>query len=239
MYLGTAGTAAKQKKKRLAGIGDGGGGGGGGGGATKSVSVADSSSGNYDNAVKIGIFNFSSNTYGYSGGIIGGADSTLGTASSPTRTTQSIDVSVSDYVSEYNNAGSGGAMLVIGGYIRNNNFVSAGNYRWEPLTLQSSTMSNGGASISVLETKVGHQNNQDNTSMTTGASANLGIYSSTAFGSLGTSYYVITITHGGGRGAATLPGVGDNFTFRLTVSDRDEADNTLYSALHEVTINFT
>ena len=238
MYLGTAGTAAKQKKKRLAGIGDGGGG-GGGGGATKSVSVADSSSGNYDNAVKIGLFNFASDTYGYSGGIIGGGDSTLGTASSPTRTTQSIDVSVSDYVAEYNSNGSSGSMLIIGGYIRNNNFVSAGGPTWDPLTLQSATMSNGGASISVLETKVGNRNNRDNTSMTTGGSADLGIYSSSAVGSFGTSYHVIVITHGGGRGAATLPGVGDNFTFRLTVSDRDDADNTLYSALHEVTINFT
>lgn len=239
MYLGMVGATAKQKKKRLAG-GDGEGGeGGGGGGATKSVSVADSSSGNYDNAVKIGLFNFSSDTYGYSGGILGGADSTLGTASSPTRTTQSIDIPVSDYVSEYNSNGSSGSMLIIGGYIRNNNFISAGNHRWEPLTLQSATMSNGGASISVLETKVGNQNNQDNTSMTTGSSPDLGIYSSSATGSFGTSYYVILITHGSGRGSATLPAAGDNFTFRLTVSDRDDADNTLYSALHEVTINFT
>ena len=100
-------------------------------------------------------------------------------------------------------------------------------------------MSNGGASVSVRETKIGNQNNQDNTSMTTGQFADYGIYSSRATGNYGTSYYLIRITHGGGRGAATLPGVGDNFTFRLTVSDRDDADNTLYEALHEVTINFT
>ena len=231
MYNAIAGSCAEDKANA--------GGGGGGGGGSASVSVATTSSGNYDNAVKVGIWNNVNQDFGYSNGIEDGSNSTFGTASSPTRTTQSFDVAASDYLASYTSNGTSYSQVIIGGYIRNNNFTSANKHRWivDSAALVSSTMSNGGASVSVNETKTGRQTNQDNTSMPTGATLPKGIYSSLGVFS-GTGYYMVGITHGSGRGAATLPAAGDNFTIRLTVEDEDSGATT-YSAIHDVTINFT
>ena len=86
MYAAMKGTAMKDKKKRA--------GGGGGGGATGSVSVATSATGNYDNAVELVVVNslWVRQTLNYSNGILDGSQSTFGTASSPTRTTQTISL---------------------------------------------------------------------------------------------------------------------------------------------------
>ncbi len=230
MYNAIAGSCAEQEANA---------GGGGGGGGSASVSVATTSSGNYDNAVKVGLFNPLSQDYSYSNGVEDGSNSTFGTASSPTRTTQSFDIAASDYVSAYNNNGTAYSFVIIGGYIRNNNFTSNNKYGWnvDSAALVSSTMSNGGSSISLSETNAGNQNNQDNTTMSTGSNINLGIYSSIATAS-GTGFYRAVIVHGSGRGSATLPAAGDNFTIRLSVEDQDSGGTT-YSAIHDVTVNFT
>ena len=147
MYNAIAGSCAEDKANA--------GGGGGGGGGSASVSVATTSSGNYDNAVKVGIWNNVNQDFGYSNGIEDGSNSTFGTASSPTRTTQSFDVAASDYLASYTSNGTSYSQVIIGGYIRNNNFTSANKHRWivDSAALVSSTMSNGGASVSVNETK--------------------------------------------------------------------------------------
>ena len=124
MYAVMKGTAMKDKKKRA-----GGGGGGGGGGGTPTVSVATSATGNFDNAIKLAFINNASNDFSYSGGVKDGSNSVFGTASSPTRTTQTIPMSVSDYVNGYNNNQSGGANILIGGYIRTAN-MSPTHYEW-------------------------------------------------------------------------------------------------------------
>lgn len=230
IYLAVTGACAEQEANA---------GGGGGGGGSASVSVATTSSGNYDNAVKVGIWNSAGQDFSYSNGIEDGSNSTFGTASSPTRTTQSFDIAASDYLSAYNSNGTGFSQVIIGGYIRNNGFTSNNKYNWDvdSAAIVSSDMSNGGSSVSAFETKAGSQSTQDNTSMPTGVTLPKGIYSSLGAFS-GTGYYMVGITHGSGRGSATLPAAGDFITIRLTVSDEDSGGTT-YSAIHDVTINFT
>ena len=236
MYLGMVGSTAKQKKKRLAA----------GGGGSASVSVATSSSGNFNNAVKVGLFSVSgtggsTSTYDYSDGVEDGSNSTFGTASSPTRTTQSVDFEIDAYLSEYSSNPRGGVPIIIGGYIRNNGFTPANNYEWElASSVVSSDMSNGGASIIIQETDLtgkNRQNNQDNTAMNTGNTFPKGIYGGMGLGS-GSNYYRARIAHGGGRGTSSLPAAGDTFTLRITVENKDTSGTT-YTAIHDLTVNFT
>ena len=88
-----------------------------------SVSVATSATGNYDNAVEV-FFNNSAHppqsANNFSGGILGGAQSTFGTASNPTRTTQTISAPAATYLSSWQAAGQGNSQVFIGGYIRSN-----------------------------------------------------------------------------------------------------------------------
>ena len=233
MYLGMVGSTAKQKKKRLSG--------GGGGGGAKSVSIATSSSGNFNNAVKVAITN-SGNTFDYSNGVKDGSNSSFGTASSPTRTTQTVELSASHYS---NNTTSVRSKILVAGFIRNNNFTSADNYVWS-ITSVSSSLSNG-CSLSSINVSASRQNNQDNTTLSAnggfagGGSGNgsFGIYSSV--NSKSTSYPMFTIQHGSGRGASTVPASGDTVTLRITASDSEAGTGnplTTYTAVHDLTIEF-
>lgn len=228
MYLGMVGSTAKQKKKRLAA----------GGGGTKSVSIATSSSGNFNNAVKVAITN-SGNTFDYSNGVKDGSNSSFGTASSPTRTTQTVELSASHYS---NNTTGVRSKILVAGFIRNNNFTSADNYVWSIASV-SSSLSNG-CSLSSINVSDSRNDIQDNTALSAnggiagGGSGNgsFGIYSSVNAKS--TSYPMFTIQHGSGRGASTVPASGDTVTLRITASDDDDADGTTYTAIHDLTIEF-
>ena len=220
------GTAMKDKKKRAAA-------------GPASVTVATTSSGNYDNAVEIVLVNGAlapTNAGNFSGGILGGAQSTFGTATSPTRTTQTITTPAATYLSSWNAHGQGNAPVLIGGYIRNNNFTSANKYGWDVAsgTILAQSFATG-VSVAVTETNKNRNQIQDNT-FATGATT--GIYISSGHGSSnGSGFYGITIQHAAGRGAATLPQAGDTFTFRLSVTDQDAS--TQYTAIHDVTVNFS
>ena len=210
-----------------------GGGGGGGGGGTNPLSIAKSASGNFDNAVKIGIFNTASSAMDFSNGVKDGSNSTFGTASSPTRTTQTIPVSAADYFAAWNANGSGSGHIMIGGYLRANGYTSANSQQWimASNTIQSQSFSTVVAQA--VETNNGRRNIRDNTNLNTG----FGIYNSLS-SATGSGYYRIILQHGGGRGASTLPQAGDTITFRIFANDQDTGGN-LYSAIHDVTINFT
>ena len=226
-YAMLKGTAMKDKKKRAAG---------GGGGGPASVSVATTASGNYDNAVKIAIYNSSNNTFNFSNGVKDGSASTFGTASSPTRTTQVVSIPASDYLNGWNVSGTGAGIIVIGGYIRNNNFTSANKYSWlvASNTIQSQSFATG-VTATVFQTTGTRTAFQDNTGMVAASSA-YGVY--TNFNVASGGLYAIVLQHAAGRGAATLPQPGDNVTFRIEVSDMDGVGTT-YTAVHDVTINFT
>lgn len=227
MYAVMKGTAMKDKKKRA------GGGGGGGGGGTPTVSVATSATGNFDNAIKLAFINPASNDFSYSAGVKDGSNSVFGTASGPTRTTQMIPISVADYVNAYNNNGSGGADIIIGGYIRTAN-ITPNHYQWyvdaNAIISQSFTT----ATLISNETTVNRMSTQDNTNISVGGP--FGIYDTPLTSSNGSGYYVLSIRHGGGRGAATLPQVGDTFTFRVV--GQAVQGKSMYNAIHDVTVNF-
>ena len=221
------GTAMKDKKKRA----------GGGGGGTASVSVATSASGNYDNMVEILLENGAlapQDVNNYSGGILGFSQSVLGTATSPTRTTQTISVSAATYLNSHNANGNSGSNVHIGGYIRSNNFTTANKQEWTVAsnTIQSQSFATG-VTVVALDTDNSRKGIRDNTF----GSSNFGIYNQQQHHSGTFGFHGIQILHAAGRGAATLPQVGDTFTFRIEVSDMD-ASATTYGAVHEVIVNF-
>ena len=209
--------------------------GGGGGSSPPSarLSIATSASGNFDNAVKIGIFNTASTSMDFSNGVKDGSNSTFGTASNPTRTTQTIPVSAADYFAAWNANGSGTGHIMIGGYLRANGYTSANAQAWQVQsnTIQSQSFST--VTATVTETNNGRRNIRDNTNLATG----FGIYNSLN-SATGSGYYRIILQHGAGRGASTLPQAGDSITFRVSASDSDTGGN-VYFAIHDVTINFT
>jgi len=236
MYNAVVGTCAQQ--------GAAGGGGGGGGGGVASVSVATSASGNYDNAVEVYILNNAAVVAGgnppqhssnFTNGILGGAQSSFGTATSPTRTTQTITASAADYLASWNANGSGNGVLFIGGYIRSNNFTTANKAQWVigSGTILSQSFSTG-VSVSSSNTPANRVQIRDNTF----GSSTYGVYNQPSHGGVSSVLDGIRINHAGGRGANTLPQAGDSFTFRLSVSDED-GGGTVYTAIHDVTINFT
>ena len=226
MFAAMKGTAMKDKRKRA-------GGGGGGGG---SISMATTAAGNFDNAVKIAILNTSNNTFNFSNGVKDGSASTFGTATSPTRTTQIVSIAASDYLTGWTAAGTGNGLIVIGGYIRVNNFTSSGTkFAWSvPANAIQSQSFATGVAATVFETLSGRSQTQDNTVMDATAGV-YGIYENPGQSQNGSGYYVINLVHAAGRGAATLPQAGDNVTFILEVVDGTSPG---YSAVHEVTINF-
>ena len=227
MYAAMKGTAMKDKKKRA----------GGGGGVTGSVSVATSATGNYDNAVELVFVNAAhppTDPQNFSGGILGGAQSTFGTASSPTRTTQTISLPTATYHNSGTINGQGQAPILIGGYIRSNNFTTVNKTAWTVAanTIQSQSFATG-ASVIVTETDATRKNIRDNTFGTSVT----GIYNAAGHSlASGTGFHGLTIQHAAGRGATIYPQVGDSFTFRLEVEDQDSSNT--YSAVHDVTVNF-
>lgn len=224
MYNAVVGTCAQQGAAA------------GGGGGVASVSVATSATGNYDNAVKVAIYNASNNSFNFSNGVEDGSGSTFGTASSPTRTTQTLSFAASDYLAGWNASGTGAGVIIIGGYLRVNNFTSANKKSWNVGSgaVISSSFSTGVTPIT-FQTSNARAQFQDNTAMVAASSA-FGIYDVFNFSSSG--FYAIVLQHAGGRGASTLPQTGDNITFRLSVEDQDSG-GTSYTAIHDVTINFT
>ena len=200
-----------------------------------SVSVATSASGNYNNAVEVLFTNAAhapQSPNNFSGGILGGAQSTFGTASNPTRTTQTISAPASTYLSSWQANGQGNSQVMIGGYIRSNNFTTANKEVWivGANTILSQSFATG-VSVSVTSANNSREQIRDNTF----ANSTYGIYGGNHGGSA--SYHGIRIQHAAGRGANTLPQAGDSFTFRLEVQDQDQSN--LYTAIHDVTINFT
>lgn len=225
MFAAMKGTAMKDKKKRAAA------------GATASVSVATSASGNYDNAVEIAFENnavATTNAANFSGGILGGAQSSFGTATSPARTTQTITAPVSAYHTSFNNNGQGNSSVHIGGIIRNNNFSSTNKEKW---IVDANTILAQSFATGVVLTAVETHNNRDGIRDNTFGTNINGIYQNKGHGtSNGSGFYGLRIDHASGRGTNTVPQGGDSFTFRLSVSNVN-GSSTL-TAIHDVTVNF-
>lgn len=218
------------------------------------IQMATSSGGNYPNtssggAVRFGFFQGATAI----GGVFDGS-SGLGTASSPTRTTQSVTLATSTIQTAYSSSAFGSLPLVIGGYLRgwddsttaNNAGVSNINWKVESGALVSSSMSNG-TSVSINQiTSVLPANNvgtnkdrtpiQDNIALASDGGIDHigGIY---ALGFAGSpSIYYLQLALGGGRGGATFPATNDTFTLRLSVEGT--INGVAQEVFHDIIVTF-
>ena len=213
----------------------------GGGGATPAITIATGATGNFNNAVKFGVFN--ENTFAYDGtstGIFDGSTSTFGTATSPTRTTQNQNISATDLEANAYFNGSASlqstqARFVIGCFIRHN-----GSNISNP-QVRVSAANNGLVSASttnsqvVMEANVFTNANQiDTTTFNTGFGTTAhGMFNLFAIGSA--THYVPKLELTGKSG--NVPQAGDTFTIRIDASAT--VDGVACTATHDLTITLT
>ena len=235
------------------------GGGGGGGSPTVSISIATSSSGNFDNAMKVGFYHSALGDYIFDCADLDGQTTTDSqdeenpfgapfsqfgyfTGTSPTRTIQNIPMVSSSFADTAFLAGPQIAQpLVVGGYARGvSNGVAANgsvsNVVWgtagasQIITQQAS---NGCAFTMVeMSSQNSRQNTQDNTAMTDGFGQFQGIYGSNATGS-GTGIFMLHLFFGGGRAGLTYPNPGDYCQVRYTL-DAQVSSVAATQVIHEV-----
>jgi|TARA_B100001094_G_scaffold263294_1_gene264814 hypothetical protein len=213
------------------------------------ISVATTTgTGNFDNAVKFGFWDFATNSYAYSNGIYDGSTSVLSTGTNPTRTIQTQNVLVSDYQAAYNTV-TADVALIIGGAIRTTTatgFVDRGRATWEigrnGTPIISASLTNAGTNVIEVQDTYGRTPSPDRTIMNTGQSnPPYGIYDLRA--QIGTSYQQVFIRNGkSGVAATSCPVAGDNLTIRLTVFNQIDNISTgqgqLVTTDHDLVINF-
>lgn len=231
IYLAVAGACAEREANA-----------GGGGGVTPAITIATAATGNHNNAVKFAIFNVNSGDFdGASQGtttIYDGTGATLGTATSPTRTTQSFNIAANDLRNGayYNGTGSlqaAEAYLCIGGYIRHNG-SSASNFKFEiqSSAIVSSSMTN--SIVFVQQNQETYNQQQDTTSFSTSSGNAAGSHNLYGFPPSGNHYQPAIFLTGKGGGT---PQAGDSFTVRIVASAT--VDGTACTATHDLTINLT
>ena len=195
-------------------------------GASVGISLATSASGNYDNSLIVALYD---NSRSYNALFENGSNSTTGSATSPDRKVQAIDVRISDIEDVYDDDGTTVFFLVLGGYVRHTG-SSISSIHWQTGTgAQSSSLSNG-VSIISLEVEDDREHTQDNTAFD--GSFPEGIYHSQNFSS-GSGFYANAIQLGSG---GALPTDGDSATFRITVDAN--VDGTTVSTILDVILNF-
>jgi len=229
LYNAIAGSCAEQEANA------------GGGGVTPAITIATTSTGNYNNAVKFGVFNVNTLAYdGTSTGIFDGSGSTYGTASSPTRTTQNQNISATDlrdnaYFNGTGSLQSTDAIFAIGCFIRHNG-SSASNFQVRVNAVSNGLVSSSltNAFAQMVQQPLTYANQQDSTTFATGFGVQSGFYDLFSFGGT-TSHYVCNIRLSGKGGA--VPQAGDTFTIRIDASAT--VDGTACTATHDLTITLT
>jgi len=202
----------------------------GGGGGSAAITLATTSSGNYNNAVKFALFNTNTGSYNYSGGIEDGSNSTIAQASSPTRTTQTFTIKSADISSAFSSNPQSFVYIVIGGYIRHNgSSISSPQWIVGSGAIISQSLSNG-ASVGVFG-QVGGNSNSTSVDATTFSGTNQGLYS---LSGSGTTANLLVLGFGGGTG---LPAASDSFTIRIGASAT--VDGSSVSAIHDIIVNFS
>lgn len=213
------------------------------------ISVATTTgTGNFDNAVKFGFWDFGTNSYAYSNGIYDGSTSVLSTGTSPTRTIQTQDVLVSDYLAAYNTQ-SAQVLIIIGGAIRTttaSGFVDRGRATWNvgrsSSAIISSSITNAGLIERDVQDTYGQTPSPDRTIMNTGQNnPPYGIYD--LIPRNGTNFKQVALRNGkSGVAATACPVAGDTFTIRLEVFNAVENLSTgqtqLVATFHDLVVNF-
>jgi hypothetical protein len=209
---------------------------GGGGGGSPAITLATTSTGGYNNAVKFAFLNATAVNYDYSGHIQDGTSYsfTLGTATSPTRTTQSFSIPASVIASAYSTAGQSQVYIIVGGYIRHNgSSISSPEWTLDSSAIISQSMSNS-SSIVVGNQFTGNELAQDALLFAVGGgSTDYGIYKSSGSGS---GAHMLVLLFGSGRGAI-LPASGDTFTIRMGATAT--VDGSSVSCTHDITVNIS
>lgn len=213
------------------------------------ISVATTTgTGNYDNAVKFGFWDFSTNTYAYSNGIYDGSTSVLSTGTNPVRTIQTQDVLVSDYQAAYNTV-SASVPIVIGGALRTttaSGFVDTGRAKWDVGRTQSAIIANTISQASVIETETqttySTNPSPDRTIMNTGQNnPPYGIYDFVP--RTGTRFNQVFLRNGkSGVAATACPLAGDSLTIRINglnlVVNASTSQFVPVEVIHDLVINF-
>ena len=213
----------------------------GGGGVTPAITIATAATGNFNNAVKFGVFNEHTLAYdGTSTGIFDGSTSTFGTASSPTRTTQNQNISATDLRDNayYNGTGllaGTQTTFAIGCVIRHNGLsISNPQVRVNAVSngLVSSSVSN--SQVVMVQNVLTNANQVDSTTFNTGLSSTAhGMFNLLATGSA--NHYFPKLELVGKSGG--VPQAGDNFTIRIDASAT--VDGVACTATHDLTITLT
>tara|TARA_R100000231_G_scaffold130133_1_gene101703 strand:- start:358 stop:1098 length:741 start_codon:yes stop_codon:yes gene_type:complete len=179
---------------------------------------------------------FADGTSGTSAG-----QSTYGTASSPTRTTQTAHVRTSEVAASYSTAPVFEAFIYVGGYVRQGNMGAISNIHWQIAPTITSSLSNGTFTSNGVEVSDANEHNQNNV-LVDGHSMNSsftfipqGIYASKSK-SNGSAFRLFSLRWGGGRGSPTFPAVNDTITLQLAVSA--DVGGTTFTKLHDFIIKF-
>ena len=188
------------------------------------------------NGVDYGVYlDFADGTSGTSAG-----QSTYGTASNPTRTTQTAHVRTSEISASYNTAPQFSFWFFFGGYVRQGNMGTISNIHWQTPQSVTSSLSNGVTVSNAAEVFDTNEHNQNNI-LTDGPSTNgntfnfipQGIYAS-PMKSSGSNIHAFEMIWGGGRGNPAFPAANDTITFEFKV-DAD-IGGTTHSVFHDFII---
>jgi len=204
--------------------------------------------GNFDNAVKFGFWDFNTNSYAYSNGIYDGSTSVLSTGTNPVRTIQTQDVLVSDYQAAYNTL-SASVPILIGGALRTttaSGFVDGGRAKWEVgrsgTAIVSSSITNAGIIERDVQDTYATDPSPDRTIMNTGANnPPYGIYDLVPRN--GTGFKQVFIRNGkSGVAATACPVAGDSVTIRIVflnvVRNPSTGQGAQVQGTHDLVINF-
>ena len=210
---------------------------GGGGGPTPAITIATGASGNFDNCVKFAVWNVNQMDYtGTSTGVFDGSTSTLGTASSPTRTTQQEDIPATDLRDNAYFNGSGSlqaieALFVVGCYIRHNG-SSISNPQVRILSNGVINASVSNSQVLLQQSATTHANQQDSTTFTTGFNSQSGFHD-LFLNPFGSSHHFVNLQLSGKSG--NVPQAGDFFIFRIEAAAN--IDGTVCFATHDLRID--
>ena len=228
-------------------------GGGGGGGSSVPFTIAVDASSGANNAMTGALHHpsiqgASSNLRGvyidFADGTsgTGAGQSSYGTASSPTRTTQTAHVRTSEVQGAFNSANVVEMLFFFGGYVRQGNLGSLSNIHWQIPSSVTTSLSNGVTVQQVGEMSDTNEHDQDNTLVTgstfdlnTGSFIPQGIYADLNK-SNGSGFYLYSLRWGGGRGSPTFPAANDTISFTFTV-DADAGGST-HTVIHEFIMKF-
>jgi len=244
IYLAVAGACAEDEANA---------GGGGTSPAQIPFTIAVDASSGANNAMTGGMHHFNAPNGVHSGLYIDFADgtsgtsagqSTYGTASSPTRTTQTAHVRVSEVQAAFNLSATAGMSFLFGGYVRVGNMGSLSNIHWQtPNQTPTSSLSNGNSMTSHQVTD-NREHNQNNTLVdgfsknnVTNTNVPQGIYEDfNSFFGINTQFYLYSVQFGGGRGGILFPAVNDTITFRIQVDG--DVGGTTHTVIHDFIIKY-